>query len=69
MLLTILVTVAVIAAVVFLMKKGKIADANNNNIPDALEHVAAEVKEEVKEVAAKVKKTTAKKKTTKKEQK
>ncbi len=69
MLLTIIIAVAIISTVVFLMKKGTIADKNGNNIPDALEHVAAEVKEEVKEVAAKVKKTTAKKKTTKKEQK
>ena len=67
MLLTIIISVAIIATVVILMKKGKIADANNNNIPDAVEKVAAEVKEEVKEVVAKVKKTTAKKKTTKKE--
>jgi len=69
MLTTIIITVAIIATVVFLMKKGTIADANNNNIPDAVEKVAAEVKEEVKEVAAKVKKTATKKKTTKKEQK
>lgn len=67
MLVTILVLAAIAVAVFFLMKKGKIADANNNNIPDAVEHAAAEVKEEVKEVVAKVKKTTAKKKTTKKE--
>ena len=67
MLVTILVLAAIAVAVFFLMKKGKIADANNNNIPDAVEKVAAEVKEEVKEKVAKVKKTTAKKKTTKKE--
>ena len=67
MLVTILVLAAIAVAVFFLMKKGKIADANNNNIPDAVEKIAAEVKEEVKEKVAKVKKTTAKKKTTKKE--
>ena len=62
--LTIIIVLAVaIAVTFFLMKKGKVADANNNNIPDALEHIAAEVKEEVKEVAKKVKKTTAKKAT------
>ena len=56
MLLTIIVSLVIIATVVFLMKKGKIADANNNNIPDALEHAAAEVKETVE----KVKKTATK---------
>ena len=38
------------------MKSGKIADANNNNIPDAIEHKI----EEVKEVAEKVKKVADK---------
>jgi beta-lactam-binding protein with PASTA domain len=66
MLVTILVLAAVAIAVFFLMKKGKIADANGNNIPDAVEKAAAEAKEEMEEVIAKVKKTTAKKKTTKK---
>ena len=39
------------------MKKGTIADANNNNIPDAIEEKVAEVKEvanKVKAVAEKV---------------
>ena len=52
------------------MKSGKIEDANNNNIPDAIEKkveeakaVVAEVKEvvaEVKQVAEKVKKAPKK---------
>jgi len=37
------------------MKTGKVEDANNNNIPDAVEEKFAEVKEEVKEVIAEVK--------------
>ena len=40
----------------FLMKKGKIQDANNNNIPDAVEKPIEEVKEVVKKTAAKAKK-------------
>jgi len=40
----------------FLMKKGKIQDANNNNIPDAVEEKVEEVKEVVKKTAAKTKK-------------
>jgi hypothetical protein len=63
MLTTILVLAVIAAVVFFLMKKGKIADANNNNIPDAIENKVAEVKEAVK----KVKKTTAKKATKKKD--
>ncbi len=53
MLTTILVLAVIAAVVFFLMKKGKIADANNNNIPDAIENKVAEVKEEVKEVVKK----------------
>jgi hypothetical protein len=57
---TILIIVAVIAIggtfAYFGMKSGKIADANNNNIPDAIE----EKIEEVKEVAVKVKKVADK---------
>ena len=61
--LTIIIVLAVAAVITFfLMKKGKIADANTNNIPDAIENKVAEVKE----VVEKVKKTTAKKKTTNK---
>jgi len=67
MLTTILVLAVIASAVVFfLMKKGKIADANNNNIPDAIENKVAEVKEEIKEVVVKAKKTTAKKAKTQK---
>jgi len=40
----------------FLMKNGKIQDANNNNIPDAVEEKVEEVKEVVKKTAAKAKK-------------
>ena len=52
----------------FLMKKGKIQDANNNNIPDAVEEKVEEVKEvaeEVVKVVEKVKKPAAKKATKK----
>ena len=40
------------------MKKGTIADANNNNIPDAIEEKVAEVKETVKKVKAVAEKAT-----------
>lgn len=57
---TFLIIVAVLAIggtfAYFGMKSGKIADANNNNIPDAIE----EKIEEVKEVAVKVKKVADK---------
>ena len=57
--LTFIIVLAVAAIVVFtLTKKGKIADANNNNIPDAIEKPIEVVKEavaEVKEVVEKVK--------------
>jgi hypothetical protein len=43
----------------FLMKKGKIADANNNNIPDAIEEKVEEVKVVVKKAKAKVEKVKA----------
>jgi hypothetical protein len=43
----------------FLMKKGKIQDANNNNIPDAVEEKVEEVKEVVKKTTAKAKKVAA----------
>jgi hypothetical protein len=64
--LTLIIALVIAAAVTFvLIKKGKIADANNNNIPDAIEKPIAAVKSaivEVKEeVAAKVKKPAAKK--------
>jgi hypothetical protein len=40
------------------MKSGKVADANNNNIPDALEVKVEEIKGAVKEVKAAVAKVT-----------
>lgn len=40
----------------FLMKSGKVADANNNNIPDAIEEKVEEVVVKVKEVKAKAEK-------------
>lgn len=64
-LILVLVLAAAVTAFV-LVKKGKVADANNNNIPDVIEKpievvksAIAEVKEEVK---AKAKKPAAKKK-------
>ena len=55
---TILLVVIVVAVAggitYFLMKKGKIADANNNNIPDAIEEKVEEVKVVVKKAKAKV---------------
>ncbi len=58
--LTLIIVLVLVAAVTFvLMRKGKIADANNNNIPDALEKVAAKVTEEVKETVAEVKEVVA----------
>ena len=48
----VVLVIAIGAVATFIaMKKGTIADANNNNIPDAIE----EKVEEVKEVAKKVK--------------
>lgn len=77
--LTLIIVLVLVAAVTFvLMRKGKIADANNNNIPDAIEskieavkEVVEEVKEVVKEAKAKTSKApkqqpTAKTKATKK---
>lgn len=59
---TILIIVAVLAGtavVYFGTKSGKIADANNNNIPDVVEEKVEEVKAVVKEVKAKAKKVKA----------
>jgi F0F1-type ATP synthase membrane subunit b/b' len=51
------VAVAVAGAVTYiLMKKGTIADANNNNIPDAIEEKIEEAKVVVKKAKAKVEK-------------
>lgn len=64
--LTLIIVLVLVAAITFvLMRKGKIADANNNNIPDALENVAAKVTEEVKEAVAEVKEVVAEVKKTK----
>jgi hypothetical protein len=53
----VVILLAVASGVTFLlMKKGKIQDANNNNIPDAIEKPIEEVKEVVKKTAAKAKK-------------
>lgn len=71
--LTFIIIVVIAATALFVaMKIGKVKDANNNNIPDALEvkveeikEVVADVKEEVKEVVEKVKKAVPKKPTAK----
>jgi hypothetical protein len=42
-----------------LMKKGVVKDANNNNIPDAIEEKVEEVVVKVKEVKAKAEKVKA----------
>jgi hypothetical protein len=61
--LTLIIVLVLGAAITFvLMRKGKIADANNNNIPDAIESKIEAVKEvvkEVKEVVAEAKKAKA----------
>jgi methyl-accepting chemotaxis protein len=52
----VVIVLAVAGGVTYLlMKKGKIADANNNNIPDAIEEKVEEVKEVVKETKARAK--------------
>jgi uncharacterized membrane protein len=64
--MTVLVILIIVAVAVFVaMKTGKVKDANNNNIPDAIEKPIEAVKEavaEVKEVVAKATKTPAAKK-------
>jgi hypothetical protein len=53
----VVVTLAVAGGITYLlMKKGKIKDANNNNIPDAIEEKVEEVKVVVKKAKAKVEK-------------
>ena len=67
MLTVIIVLVLAAALTFFLMKKGKIADANNNNIPDVIETKVEAIKgviKEIKEEVKKVKKPAAKKPTT-----
>jgi hypothetical protein len=57
--LTFIIIVAVVAIAIFVaMKTGKVADANNNNIPDAIEIKVEEVKEVVADVKAAVAKVT-----------
>jgi hypothetical protein len=54
--MTVLVILIIVAVAVFVaMKTGKVKDANNNNIPDAIEKPLEEVKEVVKATVAKVK--------------
>ena len=54
--MTLLVILIIVALAVFVaMKTGKVKDANNNNIPDAIEKPLEEVKEVVKATVAKVK--------------
>jgi hypothetical protein len=51
------IAVAVAGAVTYiLMKRGTIADANNNNIPDAIEEKVEEVKVVVKKAKVKAEK-------------
>ena len=53
----VVIVLAVAGGITYLlMKKGKIADANNNNIPDAIEEKVEEVKVVVKKAKAKVEK-------------
>jgi hypothetical protein len=53
----VVILLALAGGVTFLlMKKGKIQDANNNNIPDAIEEKVEEVKVVVKKAKAKAEK-------------
>jgi hypothetical protein len=57
---TIIIVIAIAAVALFIaMKTGKVKDANNNNIPDAIEEKVEEVVVKVKEVKAKVEKVKA----------
>jgi len=52
----VVIVLAVAGGITYLlMKKGKIKDTNNNNIPDAIDEKVEEVKEVVKETKARVK--------------
>jgi len=55
----VVLVIAIGAVATFIaMKKGTIADANNNNIPDVIEEKVAEVKETAKKVKAVAEKAT-----------
>jgi hypothetical protein len=57
----VVIVLAVAGGITYLLtKKGKIQDANNNNIPDVVEEKFEEVVAKAKEVKQVVKKTTAK---------
>jgi outer membrane murein-binding lipoprotein Lpp len=61
--MTVLVILIIVAvAVLVAMKTGKVKDANNNNIPDAIETPIKAAVEEVKEIVAKVEEVKAEKK-------
>ena len=62
--LTLIIALLVASAIItfILMKKDKIADANNNNIPDAIEDKVEAVKEVVEKVEEIVKKVSKPKK-------
>jgi Flp pilus assembly protein CpaB len=56
----VVIVLAVAGGITYLlMKKGKIKDTNNNNIPDAIEEKVEEVVVKVKEVKAKAEKVKA----------
>jgi len=61
--LTFIIVLVLAAAIAtfFLIKKGKIADVNNNNIPDVVETKVGTVVAEIKEEIKKAKKTATKK--------
>jgi len=55
----VVLVIAIGAVAIFIaMKTGKVKDANNNNIPDAIEEKVAEVKEVAKKVKAVAEKVT-----------
>ena len=55
----VVLVIAIGAVATFIaMKNGKVKDANNNNIPDAIEEKVAEVKEVAKKVKAVAEKVT-----------
>jgi hypothetical protein len=63
--MTVLVILIIVAVAVFVaMKAGKVKDANNNNIPDAIETPIKAAVAEVKEIVAKVEEIKVKVKNT-----